>query len=70
MTGESEDDLPLHDEAKARPKWRGDESLPDGGGRGSSGPASETDDSATDDRQSEVGLEGIVLRDLARRPPD
>jgi hypothetical protein len=66
---EGEGDLPLHDEAKARSKWRDGETLIDEDGRGGSGPASEIDDAASGggsvpdsgDRPAE---------DLARRPPD
>lgn len=69
MTGEREDELPLHDEAKARSKWRGDETPIDGGPGGTEGPASEVDDAASGGRDPGGG-EGSILEDLARRPPD
>lgn len=66
MTGESDDDLPLHDEAKARSKWRGGETLLDASETGTSGPASEVDDAA----QGGGGDEENLLEDAAQRPPD
>jgi hypothetical protein len=42
-----EEKLPLSDEAKARKKWRGGETIIDGGGKGTSRPASEVDDAAS-----------------------
>lgn len=66
MTGESDRDLPLHDEARARSKWRGGEALVGKGEDGSSGPASEADDSA----QGGGGGGDDLLEDAARRPPD
>lgn len=66
MTGESDRDLPLHDEAKARSKWRGGETKVDKGGTGDSGPASEVDD----DAKGSQGSGDPLLKDLAQRPPD
>lgn len=64
MTGEREDDLPLHDEAKARSKWRG------GGPGGAEGPANEVDDAASGGSEDSGGGGDRLLQDLARRPPD
>lgn len=69
MTGERDEDLPLHDEAKARSKWRGGETLIEGTDLGESGPASEVDHAAQGDTESE-DPEGGLLRDMAQRPPD
>ncbi len=44
MGEERPEDLPLHDEAMARQKWRGGETLLRGNGGGAGLPASETDD--------------------------
>lgn len=55
MTGEADRDLPLHDEAKARSKWRG------------GGPGPDTDDAATD---GGLGPSDELLKDLSERPPD
>jgi hypothetical protein len=66
MTGESDQDLPLHDEAKARSRWRGGESLLDEGDSADSGPASEVDDAA----QGGQGSGDPLLKDLSQRPPD
>lgn len=70
MTGEPDDDLPLHDEAKARSKWRGDESMLDKDDPGAAGPASEVDEAAQGDRQGPRDPEDGLLKDLAQRPPD
>ena len=70
MTGEPDGDLPLHDEAMARSKWRGDEALPDKGEPGTEGPASEGDDAAQSDGRRSGGSGDDLLDDLARRPPD
>lgn len=61
MTGESDGDLPLHDEAKARSKWRGGSETDDR--------ASETGDGAPGDRDG-TGDAERGLKDLAQRPPD
>lgn len=66
MTGESDGDLPLHDEAKARSKWRGGETIIKKGDSGASGPASEIDNAS----QGGQGSEDAILGDAARRPPD
>jgi hypothetical protein len=63
MTGQADGDLPLHDEAKARSKWRGGETLLDESETGGSGPASEVDDAAQGGGHS-------PREDLAQRPPD
>jgi hypothetical protein len=70
MAGGSDENLPLHDEAQARSKWRGDESLPGESDLGTSGPASEIDDAAKGDRAGGASSEDSLLEDLARRPPD
>lgn len=64
MPGEDDRDLPLHDEAEARPGWRGGETFIDTGD-GGSGPASEIDDAASGGERRDP-----VEEDLARRPPD
>jgi hypothetical protein len=69
MADESDEQLPLHDEAKARSEWRGDDSFPDKTGLGSSGPASEVDN-AQDEGPGGAGSEDRLLDDIARRPPD
>jgi hypothetical protein len=56
MTGESDRDLPLHDEAKARAKWRGDETILKEGAQGGDAGGPKPGDA--------------VLEDLAGRPPD
>lgn len=70
MTGDSDDDLPLHDEAKARSEWRGGETRLDEGDLGTGGPASEVDDAAQGGRQGSGDTEERLLDDLAQRPPD
>lgn len=65
MTDEPDGDLPLHDEAKARSKWREGETLIRDGGLEASGPASETDDAA----QGRGGGDA-VLKGAAQSPPD
>ena len=44
---DEDEDLPLHDEAKARAKWRGGETLIDGGSGNVGLPASEVDEAAS-----------------------
>jgi hypothetical protein len=68
MTGESDEDLPLHDEARARSKWRGGETLIDGDA--DSGPASEIDNAAQGGGDGGGRSEGKLLDHLAQRPPD
>lgn len=63
-------DLPLHDEAKARSRWRGGETLLDSSDLGTSGPASEVDDAAQGDGGGSSGPGNRLADDLARRPPD
>lgn len=70
MTGEDDRDLPLHDEAKARSKWRGGETILDRDESGASGPASEIDNAAQDGGEGTGGASGTVPEGLARRPPD
>ena len=50
-----DDKLPLHDEAEARGKWRGDETIVDRGSRSGGLPASEVDEAATPDEGSDEG---------------
>ncbi|HLL31558.1 MAG TPA: hypothetical protein VK403_11225 [Allosphingosinicella sp.] len=67
MAEDEDRDLPLHDEAEARSKWRGGETIIGEGGGGDSGPASEVDDGG----QGGAGTaESSLLDDLAKRPPD
>lgn len=62
MAEEDDRDLPLHDEAEARSKWRGGETILDGDG--ASGPASEVDDGGS-------GAGGsLPADDPIARPPD
>lgn len=68
MTGEDDRDLPLHDEAEARSKWRDGETILDRDESGASGPASEVDDAAQGGGQD--GSADPVAGGLARRPPD
>ena len=70
MTGEGDRDLPLHDEARARSKWRGDETILDKGDLGTAGPASEVDESAQDGQQGPGGPADTATRNLAQSPPD
>lgn len=69
MTGESDRNLPLHDEAKARSKWRGGETLLDKGDRCDSGPASEIDDAASGGDSNGPDPRETLAEDLAKRPP-
>jgi hypothetical protein len=64
MIGEGDRDLPLHDEAEARAKWRGGETIVDKGD-GGAGPASEIDNAA----QGGEG-DGAPAKDIAQSPPD
>lgn len=64
MNDEDERNLPLHDEAEARSKWRGGETFVDGEDA-DSGPASEIDNAASGGA-SGAGTEP----DPAKRPPD
>lgn len=68
MTRESDRNLPLHDEAKARAKWRGDETILENGGD-DAGPASEIDNAAQGG-EAGSGLDGPVKEGLAQSPPD
>ena len=52
MDRNEDDKLPLHDEAEARGKWRGDETIVDGGSKSGDLPASEVDEAATPDNDS------------------
>jgi hypothetical protein len=69
MTGDSDEDLPLHDQAEARSKWRGGETILDRDDSGTSGPASEIDDASQGGQQAASSEDGL-LSDLAKRPPD
>ena len=69
MTGESDYDLPLHDEAKARSKWRGGETILDRDDSGTAGPASEIDNASQSGERGGDSGEGIAAG-LAKRPPD
>jgi hypothetical protein len=64
MTGDDDRDLPLHDEAEARSKWRGGETILGREESGTAGPASEVDDAARDDGAD------TVSKGLSQRPPD
>ncbi len=46
MNEDQNDDLPLHDEAKARAKWRGEETMIGKGDESVALPASEVDNAA------------------------
>lgn len=70
MTGEGDRDLPLHDEAKARSKWRGDETIIGKSGDDDAGPASEVDNAAQGSDAGALDPSGTLLEDLAKRPPD
>ena len=50
---EDEVELPLHDEAEAREKWRGGETILSRGSKGGDLPASEVDDAATPDEDAD-----------------
>ena len=67
---DDDSDLPLHDEAHARPKWRGDESIPKKGGQDDTGPASKIGNAAAGDQEGSIGPSGKLLNDLAELPPD
>jgi hypothetical protein len=58
MSEPDEPNLPLQDEAKARPEWRGDDekARPEG--------------SETEQSRAREGAEGALLKDAAQRPPD
>lgn len=66
---EGDSDLPLHDEAMARSKWRGGETLIDKDGSGDSGPASEIDNAAAGGGSASDPGDRLA-EDLAKRPPD
>ena len=70
MTGESDRDLPLHDEAKARAEWRGDETILHKDGEDDAGPASEIDKAASGGGSDASDPGASILKDLAGRPPD
>lgn len=48
MNEDQDDDLPLHDEAEARAKWRGEETMIGKGDESVALPASEVDNAAAD----------------------
>ena len=62
MAGESDEDLPLHDEARARSEWRGDETP-----SGKSGPETSWADSEIDPAGHG---EASLPTDFPQRPPD
>lgn len=70
MTGEDDRDLPLHDEAKARSKWRDGETILDRDESGTAGPASEVDDAAQGGGGETDGPADALPEGLSRRPPD
>ena len=58
MDGKEEGEtLPLHDEAEAREKWRGGETIVERGSKSGGLPASEVDDAATPDENGGEGGE-------------
>ncbi|HEX8483732.1 MAG TPA: hypothetical protein VF650_17670 [Allosphingosinicella sp.] len=67
MSEDEDRGLPLHDEAMARSKWRGGETIIEKGGDGSSGPASEVDNAG---QSGGTGTGPDLMKDLAERPPD
>ncbi len=69
MTGDSDEDLPLHDEAEARSKWRGSETIIDRDHSGTAGPASEIDNASQSGQQAANPGDGLAAG-LAKRPPD
>jgi hypothetical protein len=66
---ERDEDLPLHDEAQAREKWRGGETIIDKGGKDIGLPASEVDDAAASGG-SGGGTSGATDRPGRGRPGD
>jgi hypothetical protein len=70
MAEEDDRDLPLHDEAKARAKWRGGETIIDKGSDGASGPASEVDNAGVGGSSGAGDSDDSLLGDLIKRPPD
>ncbi len=67
MAEKKEGGLPLHDEAKARSKWRDGETFIDGGDDGASGPASAVDEAG---RSDSAIAQSPPLDGLSKRPPD
>lgn len=63
-------DLPLHDEAKARAKWRGDETVLNKAGKDAADLASEIDDAADQVEQGTIDPSDRLMKDLGERPPD
>lgn len=70
MTNDQDDDLPLHKEAKARAKWRGDETMIGKGDEGVGLPASEADSAATADPGGGGQRPGGDHLGPGLRPPD
>lgn len=76
MADDDDTDLPLHDEAMARDKWRGGETLLSKGGEKLDLPASEVDNAAArgpgnsdgDDKDGSAGGAGVPGPGLL--PPD
>ena len=58
MAEEDEEKLPLHDEAKARDKWRGGETLLEGSGDDTGLPASEVDNARLSRGGGKAGGDG------------
>jgi hypothetical protein len=66
---EDDRDLPLHDEAMARSKWRGGETILKRDRTDDSGPASEVDNAGAGGG-SGSGSSGGLAEKAAQRPPD
>ena len=69
MIEESDADLPLHDEARARAKWRGGETILDKEESGTAGPASEIDDASEGGQQARSSGDRM-LKNAGQSPPD
>ncbi len=69
MDRDDERNLPLHDEAAAREKWRGGETLLDKGHERLGLPASEVDDAAASEGEAAPGSAPGALGP-GLRPPD
>ncbi len=55
---DEDEDLPLHNEAKARDKWRGGETLIEKGGENTGLPASEVDNASMKGGSRDEGADG------------
>jgi hypothetical protein len=69
MNEDKDDDLPLHNEARARAKWRGEERMLGKGDEGVALPASEVDNAAAADPSGGQPSAGDRLGP-GLRPPD